>query len=373
MTRIRNTSALKLTVVILTSFIFFIAEISVGFKSGSLALVADAFHYLNDFIGFVVALSGILISQRNASPKEFSFGWARASLIGAFFNGAFLLALGISIVLQSMGRFISIQHITNPKMVLIMGCIGLTLNILSMCLLHEHHGHGDDGSHSPAVSYGDRCSYDYKRQPISIGLGLTRKDDSGAALPMMPINAHANHRHNILKLSASGRHLGMLGALIHVIGDAANNIGVIIAALVIWLTSYEARFYADPGVSVGIGIMILVSSLPLITSSGTILMQSAPRNVQFDDVKHDLESARVESIHELHIWRLDQTISVASAHIVVASDNMSDFMECAATIKECFHAYGIHSITLQPEIASPRSQISNAHATSVKRDQSVSE
>lgn len=101
--------------------------------------------------------------------------------------------------------------------------------------------------------------------------------------------SHAEHRHNLANLKSPGRDLGMLGVFIHVVGDALNNIGVIIAALVIWLTNYDARFYADPGTSMGIAIMILLSSLPLVKHSGTILLQSAPRGVNLGDVKHDLE------------------------------------------------------------------------------------
>lgn len=55
----------------------------------------------------------------------------------------------------------------------------------------------------------------------------------------------------------------MMGVLLHVLGDAANNLGVMIAALVIWLTQYEARFYADPATSLGIAAMIMLSSIPL--------------------------------------------------------------------------------------------------------------
>lgn len=57
--------------------------------------------------------------------------------------------------------------------------------------------------------------------------------------------------------------MGMMGVLLHVLGDAANNLGVMIAALVIWLTQYEARFYADPATSLGIAAMIMLSCLPL--------------------------------------------------------------------------------------------------------------
>lgn len=54
-----------------------------------------------------------------------------------------------------------------------------------------------------------------------------------------------------------------MGVMIHVLGDCANNIGVVIAATVIWLANYGGRFYADPAVSMGIAIMIFVSSIPL--------------------------------------------------------------------------------------------------------------
>ena len=54
-----------------------------------------------------------------------------------------------------------------------------------------------------------------------------------------------------------------MGVLTHVIGDAINNIGVIVAALVVWLAKYDGRFYADPGVSAGIALLILASAVPL--------------------------------------------------------------------------------------------------------------
>ena len=50
---------------------------------------------------------------------------------GAFFNGVFLLALALSICLQSIERFINIQPVDSPLLVLIMACTGLGLNIIS--------------------------------------------------------------------------------------------------------------------------------------------------------------------------------------------------------------------------------------------------
>ena len=59
----------------------------------------------------------------------------------------------------------------------------------------------------------------------------------------------------------------------------------------------------------------------------------------------------IASVHELHVWRLNQKKAIASAHVVVSDPSMQIFMEKARVVTECLHAYGIHSATLQPELA----------------------
>lgn len=84
----------------------------------------------------------------------------------------------------------------------------------------------------------------------------------------------------------------MLGVFIHVMGDALNNIGVIVAAVIVWKASGEGRYYADPAVGVFIALMILFSALPLAKKSGGFLLQTAPGNINLDDIKHDIEKVR---------------------------------------------------------------------------------
>lgn len=55
---------------------------------------------------------------------------------GAFFNGVFLLALAISIFLQSIERFVHLEEIEEPFLVLIIGCVGLGLNVISALVVH---------------------------------------------------------------------------------------------------------------------------------------------------------------------------------------------------------------------------------------------
>ncbi|GFF55116.1 metal ion resistance protein/transporter (Zrc1), putative [Aspergillus udagawae] len=304
----------RLILVISISASFFLAEIAVGFYTRSLALVADAFHYLNDLVGFIVALVALKISQRSKYPKELSFGWQRAQLLGAFFNGVFLLSLGISIFLQSIDRFVSLERIENPKLVLIIGCVGLALNLISGLFLHEH-------------DHGESITPDSSDDDLELSTSLSRLEPRSSFSGRV-LRPHVEHRHNVKSQAKKGHDLGMMGVLIHVLGDAANNVGVIIAALVIWKAKYEGRYYADPA--------------------------SVPLGVDPDDVKHDLEAIPgVESVHELHIWRLNQEKTLASVHLAVSDELIADFMEKAKIINECFHAYGIHSTTLQPEHVRP--------------------
>ncbi|CEJ59281.1 hypothetical protein PMG11_07912 [Penicillium brasilianum] len=355
----------RLSVVIGISFCFFLAEISIGFYTHSLALVADAFHYLNDLVGFIIALVAAIVAERTKAPKALTFGWQRIQLLGAFFNGVLLFGLGISVFLQSIERFISLQKVENPKLVLIMGCVGFGLNLISVLFLHDHgHDHGDGHSHGHSNEHNHSHSHGTDSGEGSAPEASTDTDPDAVGLVD---GKHIHHKHHVIKKNASHkphRDLAMMGVLIHVIGDCANNLGVVIGAAVIWFANYGGRFYADPAVSMGIAIMIFLSSIPLIKQSGLILLQSAPQGVDHDDVKHDLERVPgVLAVHELHIWRLNQTKSLASAHVVIDGDIILDFDSLAKTIRECFHAYGIHSVTLQPEIHTSRQVSTTGQST----------
>jgi zinc transporter 1 len=77
-----------------------------GYAVGSLALVADSFHMLNDVMSLIVALYAIKLSGQQ-SDHRYTYGWHRAEILAALTNGVFLLALCFSIFLEAIGRFFS--------------------------------------------------------------------------------------------------------------------------------------------------------------------------------------------------------------------------------------------------------------------------
>lgn len=63
-----------------------------------------------------------------------------------------------------------------------------------------------------------------------------------------------------------GGSMNMKALLLHVLGDALGNVGVIATGLIIWLTSWSFKYYFDPIISLVITVIIFNSALPLGTA-----------------------------------------------------------------------------------------------------------
>ncbi|TDL28704.1 cation efflux protein [Rickenella mellea] len=154
---------------------------------------------------------------------------------------------------------------------------------------------------------------------------------------------HGGHGHS----HAHGS-MNMRALVLHVMGDALGNVGVIATGLVIWLTTYSWRFYFDPVISLVITVIIFSSALPLVKSASFILLQGVPSGISLEEVDASIRDVDgVHSVHELHIWQLSETKIVASVHVLASKKN--DFMQVAADIRKALHDHGIHSSTIQPE------------------------
>lgn len=90
------------------------------------------------------------------------------------------------------------------------------------------------------------------------GHSHSHDDHEAAAAP----SSGGGHGHGHSHGSGS---MNMRGVLIHVMGDALGNVGVIATGLIIWLTKWDGRFYMDPTISLIITAIIFSSALPLGT------------------------------------------------------------------------------------------------------------
>ncbi|MFF5301899.1 cation diffusion facilitator family transporter [Streptomyces sp. NPDC013161] len=112
--------------------------------------------------------------------------------------------------------------------------------------------------------------------------------------------------------------LNVRGAFLEVAADALGSLAVIISAVVILTTGWQA---ADPIASLAIGLMIVPRTLKLLRETLDVLLESAPKDVDMQDVRaHILALDGVEDVHDLHAWTITSGMPVLSAHVVVRSD-----------------------------------------------------
>lgn len=211
---------------------------------------------------------------------------------------------------------------------------------------------------------------DGEEQPSERTTLLRRKDrgsnytDESNAPTQVPDGSldddiHKSHNHaqpNPRGQKVGGHDLNLRGIFLHVMGDALGNIGVIVSALIIWLTNWRFKHYVDPGISLMITVVILCSAIPLCKAASRILLQAVPRGLSIDHIKEDIETLPgVRGSHHLHVWQLSDTKIVASIHLQVDTDIKGEgsdrYMHLAKQVRKCLHAYGIHSSTIQPEFA----------------------
>jgi cobalt-zinc-cadmium efflux system protein len=117
--------------------IVFIAEILGGLFSGSLSLLGDAAHMLQDTIALLLSLGAIIIAERLPTPGR-TFGYHRVEIAAAVANGLLLILVSGVIIIEALERF------THPRPVdsmLMFGVaiIGLAANLLAARMLHGSH------------------------------------------------------------------------------------------------------------------------------------------------------------------------------------------------------------------------------------------
>jgi len=88
---------------IAANIVLFVLKYIAGVLSGSVALIADAWHTLGDSLSSVILIIGIRIS-RKPPDEEHPYGHGRAEWVASLLIGAFLIVVAISFVRESVDR-----------------------------------------------------------------------------------------------------------------------------------------------------------------------------------------------------------------------------------------------------------------------------
>jgi cobalt-zinc-cadmium efflux system protein len=128
----------NLVISILMNIIITLSEIVGGLISGSLALLADAFHNATDTLAGVLALWTLRLGRR-AHDEQYTFGYRRAEILSAGINAGAMVVIAVVLFREAYDRFLHPLPIKGGIM-LAVALVGLVANLVSVLLLHRSAG-----------------------------------------------------------------------------------------------------------------------------------------------------------------------------------------------------------------------------------------
>ena len=115
------------------NFLFLLIEVAGGIYTGSLALLSDAGHMLTDVGALGLAIIVSRLADRSPDENR-TYGYLKTEILGAFINGASLIAICGFILWESIQRIYVPQPILAIPM-LIVAALGLAANLISVRIL----------------------------------------------------------------------------------------------------------------------------------------------------------------------------------------------------------------------------------------------
>lgn len=115
--------------------IYFLIEIGIGIWSGSVAVISDAFHTFSAVGGVLLALVAGHYASRPASERA-TFGLIRAEIVGALFNGLFLVGMALLVFYMGVMRLRMPMDVPPGPMLLAAGG-GILTELISLRLLYS--------------------------------------------------------------------------------------------------------------------------------------------------------------------------------------------------------------------------------------------
>ncbi|NXX10269.1 ZNT3 protein, partial [Podargus strigoides] len=136
-------------------------------------------------------------------------------------------------------------------------------------------------------------------------------------------------------------------AFVHVVGDLLQSVGVLVAATIIYFKP-QCKI-ADPISTLFFSVFVLGSTFTILRDVFRVLMEGAPRGIEFEAVKEALLGVSgVRGAHDLHLWALTPSHPAVAVHVAVdtSADPETVLLETTTQLRS---KLGFASCTVQVE------------------------
>ncbi|HGY3557317.1 TPA: CDF family Co(II)/Ni(II) efflux transporter DmeF [Pseudomonas putida] len=235
--------------VVALTVVMMVGEITAGYITGSMALLADGFHMATHAGALGIAAAAYRYAKRHASSQRYSFGTGKVGDLGGFASALILGMVALGIGVESFVRLLQPTDGQFGTATLI-AIVGLIVNIVSALLL----GHGHSHSH-------DHTDHD-----------------------------HVHH----------GNDNNLKSAYVHVIADALTSVLAIVALLA---GRYLGWVWLDPAMGIVGAIVIGRWAWTLMRVTAGVLLDQTDVHVA-EEIRELVEKPGDATITDLHVWRV---------------------------------------------------------------------
>jgi len=129
-----------------------VAELAVGWWTGSLALLADGWHMATHVGALGLAWLAYSVARRLAASKQFAFGADKTLALAGYTNALGLAVVALLMIHEAWERFVDPQTVRFGE-ALPVAFIGLAVNLVSARILHPPGHHDHDHDHNMRAAY----------------------------------------------------------------------------------------------------------------------------------------------------------------------------------------------------------------------------
>ncbi len=136
---------------------------------------------------------------------------------------------------------------------------------------------------------------------------------------------------------------------LHLLEDVLGWAAVLVGALVMHLTGWTV---IDPVLSIAVACFVLLNVYRNIRRTLPILLQGTPSQIGQERVVEVLKNqAGVVDVHDLHIWSLDESYNILTAHVVLRERlPMDELIRLKQRLRVALQEQSIQHTTLEFEL-----------------------
>jgi len=206
-----------------------------------------------------------------------------------------------------------------------------------------HHGHNHDHSHVHGHSHGEKANHVLENEHHGHSHGEKpnhglenehhgHSHGNGSSPPHGLENEHHGHSHGNGSSGEDQKSLAMRAAMVHVIGDLVQSVGVILAGIMIWWKPFDLGttadgisnwVYMDPICTLVFSVLVIMTTISTCKQAIRQVFMAVPDHVDSPGFYADvMKVTGVLSCHDFHVWKVGPTV-FCTAHVEITDSQRS--------------------------------------------------